>query len=441
LSQSPGVSFSGSVPQGTASATPLDLALRDAIQRGLKFNLGILTNRNGVDVARAERRRTLSTLLPNFSAGVTQSEQQIDLVAFGLTGPGFPAVVGPFHYENARAYLQQTVYDRSSLLNLKSAKESESAAALTAEDAKNLVVQAVSNAYLAVITDAARIQAIQAELDTAKVLYQRAQDEKAAGTIPAIDVLRAQIQYQTEQQRILDATNQREKDKLTLARIIGLPAGQVFNVVDALPYSPLETALEDLEKRAYDQRPDFRAAQANVRAAMYAVDSAHAEFLWPQVVVQADYGDIGSTLFTRAHGTFTLLGGVKIPIYAGGRSRIDVDQAEAVLRDRRNAVDDLRGRIDFELRTALLDLKSAADQVTVARANVDLANETVTEARDRFSAGVADNVEVIQAQQLLASANENYISSLNAHNQAKIALAAALGAAEVSVPEYLNLKP
>jgi outer membrane protein TolC len=195
-----------------------------------------------------------------------------------------------------------------------------------------------------------------------------------------------------------------------------------------------------LLKQAYDHRSDFKAAQATVRAAEYAKDAARSEQYWPSVVVQADYGDIGSTL-ASSHETFSVLAGVRVPIYAGGRARIDTEQAEAVLRNKKNALEDLRGRIDFEVRSALLDLQSAADQVAVARTNVDLATETLLEARDRFGAGVTDNIEVVQAQQLLAAANENYIGSLNAHNGAKIALATALGVAEDGVPQYLNLKP
>ncbi len=434
------VSFSGSVPTGQLSATPLELSLRDAIQRGLRYNLGILTSRDNADTARAERLRTLSTLLPNLSAGATQTSQQLDLVAFGLNVPGFPAVVGPFGYQNIRAYLQQTVYDRASLKNLRSAAESQKAAELTAEDARNLVVQAVSNAYLAVITDSSRVDAIQAELNTAQALYDRAADQKRAGTVAGIDVLRADVQWQTEQQRLLAQKNSVEKDKLTLARAIGLPAGQQFRVTDILPFTPLTTAQDDLLKQAYEHRADFRATQANVRAAEFAIEAARSEHYWPSVAVQADYGDIGSTL-ANSHGTYSVLAGVRFPIYAGGRTRSDIEQAEAVLRDKKNAQADLRGRIDYEVRNALLDLQSAADQVAVAKTNVDLATETLVQARDRFGAGVTDNIEVVQAQQLLASANENYISSLNAHNGAKIALATALGVAEEGVPQYLNLKP
>ncbi|HEX4277381.1 MAG TPA: TolC family protein [Bryobacteraceae bacterium] len=442
LQQPAQISYSGSVATGQVSATPLDLTLREAIRRGLLYNLGILTNRDVADIARAERRRTLSTLLPQVTAGATQTSQQIDLVAFGfnIPIPGFASIVGPFGYENARAYVQQTVYDRASLKNLKSASESQKAAELTADDARNLVVQAVSNTYLGVISDMARVDAVQAELNTAQALFDRAKDQKDAGTVAGIDVLRAQVELQTEQQRLLAQRNQVEKDKLVLARVIGLAAGQKFNVKDLLPFAPLSATLDDMLKQAYDHRADFRAAQANVRAAEYAVEAAKVEHYWPQVVVQGDYGDIGST-FAHSHGTYSLIAGVRFPIYAGGRSKTDTEQAEAVLRTKKNSVEDLRGRIDYEVRTAMLDLQSAADQVAVAKTNVDLATETVTEARDRFGAGVTENIEVVQAQQLLAAANENYIASLSAHNGAKIALATALGIAEEGVPQYLNLKP
>ncbi len=431
--------FSGSVPTGQASSTPVVLALRDAIQRGLKYNLGILTNDDVVSVASAERRRTLSTLLPNFSVGLTQNSAQNSLVAFGFTAPGLPTIVGPFGYQNARGYVQQTVYDRPSLKNLKSAEETLKAAKLSAEDAKNLVVQAVSNAYLSVISDESRVTAITAEVQTAQALFDRATDQKRAGTVAGIDVLRSEVELRTEQQRLLAQKNQVEKDKLNLARAIGLPTGQTFTLGDTLPFSAMDTPLETLLKDAYDHRPDYRAAQANVRAAEFSLQSAKSEH-WPEVVVEGDYGVVGRT-FAESHGTYSVVAGVRFPIYAGGRTRSDVEQADAVLRNKKNAVEDLRGRIDSEVRSALLDLHSAADQVAVAQRNADLANETLVQARDRFSAGVTDNIEVIQAQQLLASANENYISSLAAHNAAKIALATALGIAEQGVPQYLNLKP
>jgi outer membrane protein TolC len=439
LQQSFQVDYNGSVPTGLATTTPIAISLRDAIQRGLKYNMGILTNADIVNTSAAERRRTLSTLLPQFSVGITQNSLQEDLVAFGFNFPGFPTIIGPFGYQDARAYFQQTVYDRSSLKNLRSASESLKAARLTAEDARNIVVQAVSNGYLAVITDAARVAAIQAEVDLAQALYNRADDQHRAGTVAAIDVLRAAVQLKSEQQRLLAQKNQVEKDKLTLGRAVGLPTGQQFTLSDTLPFAPIEVSEYELLRAAYENRPDYRAAQANVRAAEFAVESAKAEHYWPQAVVQADYGDIGTTL-ANSHGTYTLVAGVRFPIFAGNRARADTAAAEAVLTNKRNAVEDIRGRIDYEVRSALLDLQSAADQVAVARSNVDLATQTLTQARDRFTAGVTDNIEVIQAQQLLASANDSFISSLSGHNGAKIALATALGAAEQDIPRYLNLK-
>ncbi|MEP6714864.1 MAG: TolC family protein [Terriglobia bacterium] len=431
--------FNGSIPTGQASPTPLSLSLRQAIQMGLKYNLGVLTNRDIVDIAAAQRRRALSTLLPNISAGATQNSAQNDLVAFGLNVPGFPQIVGPFGYENARAYAQQTIYDRVSRKNLASAGESLKAARLTADDARNLVVQAVSNAYLAIITDAARAVAIQAEVTTAQALFDRSADQKRAGTVAGIDVLRAEVELRSEEQRLLAQKNLVEKDKLTLARAIGLPIGQQFGVSDVLAFAPAPVVLDEMLKQAWEQRPDYRAAAATVRAAEFALQSAQSEH-WPQIVVQGDYGVVGKT-FAESHGTYSLVAGVRVPLYAGGRTRTDIDQASAVLRSRKNEMEDLRGRIDYEIRTAVLDLQSSADQVTVSSRNAELANQTLMQARDRFGAGVTDNIEVIQAQQLLAGANENYISSLSAHNAARIALATALGSAEESVPRLLNLKP
>ncbi len=439
LQQGYQLDFSGSIPTGQATSNSIAVSLKDAIQRGLKYNLGILANTDIVNGAAAERRRTLSTLFPQISAAFTENSLQEDLAALGLTLPGFPLIIGPFSYMNARAYLQQTVYDRPSLRNLRSATESLKAARLSAEDARNLVVQAVSNGYLAVITDSARVTAIQAEVDLAQALYDRASDQHQAGTVAAIDVLRAGVQLKSEQQRLLAQKNQVEKDKLTLARAIGLPTGQQFTLSDTLPFAPIAVSQYDLLREAYDHRPDYRAAQANVRAAEFAVQSAKSEQYWPQVVVEADYGVLGPT-FANSHGTYTLIGGVRFPIFAGNRARADVAGAESVLQNKRNALEDLRGRIDYEVRTALLDLQSSAEQVAVARSNVDLATQTLAQARDRFTAGVADNIEVVQAQQLLSSANDDFITSLNSHNAAKIALATAVGVAEEDVTRYLNLK-
>lgn len=437
IRQGPQILFGGSIPSGPATAEQLDLSLREAIQRGLRYSLATLTSADLNESTVAERRRMLSAMLPKLYAGVTQVSSQIDLVAFGLSVPGFPPIVGPFGYQNARAYLSQTVYDRSSQQNLKSADETLKAAKLTGDEARNLVVQAVSNAYVAVLAANARVDAITAEVNTADALFTRATDNKAAGTIPAIEVLRAEVQLKREQQRLLAEKNNVEKAKLVLARAVGFAPGQKFRVTGTFTFESLSVDMDGLLKEAYAKRADYLGAQANVKAAEFAVESAKAESR-PTVAVDADYGLLGNTL-AESHGTFSITAGVRIPIYSGGKNQSDIAQAEALLHNRQHAVDELRARIEFEIRTALLDLQSAADQVTVAKRNVELAAQTLDQAKDRFAAGVASNIEVVEAQQAVAQANEDHIASMNAHTSAKIALAAALGAAETEVPRFLNL--
>jgi len=221
--------------------------------------------------------------------------------------------------------------------------------------------------------------------------------------------------------------------------VIGLPLGQEFALTDKAPYEPLSTpGLDESLRRAYTSRSDYRAGLSRVRAAELARKAATAGY-YPSADLQADYGDIGINPAT-SNGTFHVAGTVTIPLFQGGKVHGDVLQAEAALRQTRSQLEDLRGRIDNEVRTTLLDLSAAAEQVEVARSSVDLAQQTLSQAQDRFSAGVADNLEVIQAQETVASANENYISSLYAHNLAKVSYARAIGYAEEGVKQYLKGK-
>jgi outer membrane protein TolC len=252
-------------------------------------------------------------------------------------------------------------------------------------------------------------------------------------------VLRAQVELQTRQQQLIVARNDSAKQKLALARIIGLPPGQEFSLADKAPYTPLTTeGLEQNLQRAYASRFDYQAALSRVRAAELSRRAAAAEY-FPSLDLEADYGDIGVSPF-RSNGTYHVGGTVNIPIFQGGRVHGDTLQAEASLRQAQQQMENLRGQIDYEVRTAMLDLNAAADQVQVAQSSVNLAQQTLTQAQDRFSAGVTDNLEVIQAQEALASANENYIASLYAHNLAKVEFAKAIGYAEQGVKSYLKGK-
>ena len=338
-----------------------------------------------------------------------------------------------------RGYASWNVYDYTARKNLRSADENRRAAQLSLLDARDLVVQATASAYLQIIADASRMEAIRSQVETAQALYDRTNDQQKAGTAAGIDVLRSQVELKQQQQRLLAQTNQFDKDKLALSRVIGLPAGQDFNLSETAPFSPLTSLTRDQAlTTALAQRPDYQSNQARVRAAEQAAKAAHGQ-RYPTADVSFNYGDVGPTL-AESHGTFTFAASAKINVFDGGRITSEEIQAKAALKQRQDELADLAGQIDYQVRAAFLDIRTAADQVTVAQENLDLANQTLTQARDRFVAGVTDNIEVVQAQESVASANDNVISALYAHNLAKVGLARALGGAEQEIQKLMEVK-
>lgn len=439
IQSSPEDQFHGSVAAGKATSTPIDLSLQEAIDRGIKNNLGLLVRGSLTSTARADHLRALSALLPTVTGGITQTETQIDLAVYGFHVSGIPLVVGPFSYTDARAYASSSLFDWTSIKNLRSAAESARAADLSVEDGRDLVVQAVASGYLAVLADAGRAEATRTQAQTAETLYNAARDRHQAGLSAAIDELRAQVEMKSQQQRLVAAENFLARDKLALGRAVGLPLGQDFRPTDQAPFVPLEAPnVDQLLSRAYETRADYRSGEAQVRAAELAREAADAQ-RYPTAYLETNYGAIGQSL-ANSHGTFTVAGSVSFNIFDGGRIRANQQATSAEIQRRRDELADLRGKIDFEVRTALLDLNTAAEQVSLARSNLDLANQTLNQARDRFAAGVADNIEVVQAQEALAGASEDAVNSLYAHNLAKVALARAVGGAESSLRQYLGGK-
>ncbi len=434
--------FQGSVPMGVASPTPVALTLSDAIDRGLRTNLGLLLSGQVNESARGERLRSLSALLPQVTGAVSENIQQIDLqtkgVKFQIGSFSRPTIVGPFGYTDARAYASFSVFDYGLRKSFHAAKEDEHAAQLSFKDARDLVVQSVANAYLRVIAGSSRVQAVQAQVETDRTIYDQTADQKRAGTAAAIDVLRAHVELQQEQQQLIAQNNQVAKDKLALGRVIGLPPGQELSIVDTEPYSPLAAMTPDQAVRtAYEQRSDFQSAKASVRAAENFVSAARAE-RYPTLGVIGDYGAVGTP--NNAHGTFTFQVAATFNIFDGGRICGDIIQARAELKQHQDELADLGGQIDYQVRAALLDIQSAADEVAVARSNLDLANQTLTQAQDRFASGVTDTIEVVQAQGSVAVANDNLISALYAHNLAKVELARALGSTEQRIQKFMEVK-
>ena len=433
--------FTSSVPEGKATGEVLPVSFKEAIDRALRNNLGALIGSDNMLAARGQKWKELSALLPNVSAAATQSATQIDLAALGFRFnlPGIPSVVGPLGTFDARAYLKSPIFNWELIQRERGAQAGEATAQFNYKSARELVVLAAGNEYLLTIASGARVDAAQAQVESAQALYTKARDQQTAGVAPAIDTLRAQVEFQSRQQQLIAARNSYAKQKLLLARTIGLPPGQEFNLTDKAPYEPLTPmSVEQALQRAYAQRPDYLAAAQQVRSAQLYRRAATAEH-YPSLSLAGDYGAAGVNI-GDSHGVFDVGATLSIPIFAGGRAHADELQAEATLRQSKQQLDSLRAQIDYDVRAALLDLSSAADQVEVARQSLDLANQTLDQARDRFTAGVTDNLEVVQAQESVATANENYIASLYAHNLAKVSLARAIGFAEQGVRQYLESK-
>jgi outer membrane protein TolC len=432
--------FAASVPAKLVPGV-LSLSFEDAIDRGLKQNLGLLLSHADVRSARGQRWEQLSALLPHVTGDPYVAESKINIDQLGFAGLAkalnLSSSVGPFSYFDARANLTQTLFDWKSINAARAANQSLKSADYTFKDARDLVVLAVGYTYLQAIADEARIETAEAQVKTAQALYDQANDQVNAGTSPDIDGLRTKVELQTRQQQLIQARNNFAIQKLTVARVIGLASGQEFEFADKSPYQALEGLSVDAALgRAYASRSDYQAAISDVRAAQFARKAALADY-FPSLSVNADYG-LGGSHPSTATAVADVRGTLSIPIFQGGSVHADVLQADARLEQSRERLESLRAQIDSDVRAALLNLQSSADLVSVARSNIELAEETLTQSRDRFSAGVTDSVEVVQSEEAVASAHEQYISSLYSYNYAKISLIRALGIAEQGVKEYFK---
>jgi len=430
----------GGVPTGTATAEPIPLSIADAIRRALEHNLGVLQAEEAVERATGARWLALSELLPNVNGSVSETRRKTNLEAFGFPlGPTFPRVVGPFNVFDARVFLQQSVFDLQSINAARAESHQVSAARHSYRSARELVVLVAANLYLEGLAADARATTARAQLDTAQALQAQAEDLRRSGIVAGIDVIRAEVRVSTERQRATAARASFEKIKLQLARVIGLPTGQAITLSDEIPPVPVpEMTLEQALDRAHRDRPDYLAAQDRLRAAEAAREAALAEH-WPSVSVSADYGAIGLTA-ASALSTFAITGIVNVPVFDGGKTRAHVVQATADRNNRRAELDDMRAEIDYDVRAAFLDLQSTSEQLQAATRARELSALQLTQSRDRFAAGVANNIEVIQAQEAVALANEQYIDALFGYNLSKAVLGRALGTVEEAIAKYLGGK-
>jgi outer membrane protein TolC len=432
-------SFKGSLVTGKASDGVVDLTLNDAIARGLRQNLGIILQTSAQQNAKGQQFEQLQALLPTVTGDASIEVEQVNLAAFGLKFPGLHPIVGPFQVVDFRAYLTQSLFNLPALENYIAAKHNFTAAKLTAEDARDMVVLTVGNAYLLCIADASRIDAVNASLATSKVSLDQATASHDAGISPRLDVLRAQVDYQNEQQNLISATNQLAKDKIALARTIGLPLDQAFRLTDTEPY----VALDNLDPAAafslaLKNRKDLAAANEQIAAARAQKTAAFADQL-PTAKFSGDYGDIGETL-GHSHGSYTATGKVEVPILQIAKTNGEEAVAASNYDQARYKLSDQIQQVSADIRNSILDIQSAAKLVEAAKSNVDLANEELSEAQQRYHAGVEDNLPVSQAQTSVEQANDQYISALYQHNTAKLSLARALGVAETNLKDYLGGK-
>ena len=428
--------FQGSVPAVLPSSGSFPLSLSEAIERGLRSNLGAISADDAFRQAEGRRTAALSQLLPNVSGYLREVDEQLNLASFGFKfnippslGFTIPSIVGPFNYFDLRATLTQRLVDVSSLRSYQSSREDARAGELSAKDAREIVVTVVASGYMQAIAMAARVDSAQAQATTAQAIFQQASDRFAAGLNARIDVTRSKVELQTVLERLTQARADEAKQRIAFARLIGLPPGQNVTLADSLPYAPMENmTLEQAIELAAQNRADLKAAEAELHAAELSRKAVSAERL-PVLDFSGDYGAIGPTP-SNSHGTFTAVGELRFPIWQGGRVRGELEQADAVVAQRRAEYQNLRAQVEADVRSAFLDLNAAAEQVSVAQSRRELAQDELRQSRDRFASGVADTVEVVQAQEMVASAEQDYIASLYAHNLAKAGIARAVGQAE-----------
>jgi outer membrane protein TolC len=433
--------YSGSTRSTTAMPFSGKLSLREALERGLAYNLGAVGLAQTVRQTGAQVTVARSALLPNINGNLSETVVQNNLAAMGLriSVPGFhiPTIVGPFNYFALQATLSQTVANLTAIDNYRSARATARASQYSLQDARDLIALAVGGAYLQVLAAQARVDAAQAQLDTANALFHQSTEQHREGVLGRLNLDQSQLRTLTQQQQIITLRNDLAKQKINLARLTGLAPNAGYQLTDSFPFSPAPfPSVDAAVAQAEQQRADLKAAQSQVEAAAKALSAARAQRL-PSAAISGNYEVIGTNP-AQSHGAFTVVGTLSIPLWQGGRTAGDIAQAEAVLAQRQAELDDTRSQIEAQVRQACLDLEAAASQVEVARQNLQVAQETLEMTRARMEAGVINTVEVVQAQQTVASAQLDLIDSVFAHNLAKLSLARALGHATDRIPSLLK---
>ncbi len=419
------------------SPAPYRLTLQDAIQKALRANLGVLVAGTRVKEDEGARMRRLSAaLLPRVNAQTYANYQNRNLRAFGISLPSMPEVVGPFSNYDFRVYAQQNVFDLQSYRAYKASQLALDAGKLDYKDARDLIVRSVAALYLNAQSADARVRAAQSRVTDAEALSKLADDKHGAGTATGVDVLRAQVQLANERQALLVDENLYKQSLLTLARNLGMRPGTPLELAQPLKFQPLtEPQIQALVSSALLTRADYLSL-ARQRQSLVEQQRANRARLYPKLSINGNFGGIGRS-FGGVKATGLIQGQIDFTIFDRDRKGESQELAARVERiDDRIA--DLRRGIEEEIRAAMLNLNSAAEQVSVAQEGQKLAQRELEMTRDRFQAGTANNVEVVTAQDELARAEENYIVAVTNHVDAKFALARAMGDTEKNIVKFMG---
>jgi outer membrane protein TolC len=413
------------------------LTLRDAIEKGLQANLSVLVAGARIEEAEGTRTRHLSAaLLPRVRSQSYANFQNRNLRAFGISAPGFPAVVGPFSNYDFRIAADQNILDLQSYRTYTASQDAVEASKLDYQDARDLIVRSIAALYLDAQSAAARANAAQTRVSDSQALYQLAKSKHDAGTATGVDLLRAQVQLANDQQALLAAQNQYKQALLVLARNLGMSPSTPLELAEPLRFQALShPTAEVIVGSALLARSDYLSF-ASQRQQLVEQQLASKARYYPKLSLSGNYGGLGRSVGS-VEGTYVVQGQLDFTLFDRDRNGEAQELASRVKRVD-NQIADLRRGVEQDVRAALLNLESTAEQVAVAEQGQDLAERELKLTQDRFQSGVTNNIEVTTAQDQLARAQENYILAVSSYVDAKFSLARAAGGTEKNIDQYLG---
>jgi outer membrane protein TolC len=413
-----------------AQTAPLRLSLGDAVRSAVSHSAVAEIARLRVDESRARVGEARSALLPNLSATVLPSGHTFNTATFGLPLPGFDPngeVIGPVKTLDIRGKIGQTIFDQAAIARLHAARSAVTASDAAADAAAEQAAATASAAYVRALRAEAALRSRIADSSLSADLLSIARDMLESGVGIALDVTRAQSQLAAMRAQLIAARNDRSRARLELLRAIGVSLDTPVELTDSLgsPAIDVLPAEQEAVDVAIRERADLRAAREQMNAVQSQIKAIRAERL-PTVGLVADDGVIGSNM-SHLLGTYTWGIQLSVPLFEGGRRASRVAEQSAVSRELELHERDLRTEIAVEVRGGLLDLASAREQVDAARERVSLGEQEVSQARDRFSAGVAGNADVISASLSLSAARTSLVDAEALYESARVALARAQG--------------